>query len=84
MELDAVLIAVVTPLVVAVVQAAKEARMDSRFAPLTALASGTILGLTLTAAGMGNGNLAQGAVAGLVAGASAAGLWSGTKTIARR
>ena len=79
MELDFTVIALATPMTMAVVQAAKSAGLPSRFAPLLSLAVGATAGCLLGAVGMGG--IASGIIAGFVSGASAAGIWSGTKAV---
>lgn len=64
---------VLIPIVLGVVQAAKSAGLPSRYAALVSIALGVLGAYTL--GGFSNLNLVQGIIAGL----SAAGLWSGTK-----
>jgi hypothetical protein len=67
------------PITMALVQVLKQALLPTRWAGLAALGAGAVSGLTLHAAGIGSGSPALAALTGVVAGLSAAGVWSGTK-----
>lgn len=70
------------PLTLGVVQLLKEAGLAARWAGLAALAVGLLAGVALGMAGIGgSGDVRLAALSGMVAGLSAAGVWSGTKAI---
>lgn len=81
--IDATLWALVVPLVVGVVQVCKQAGLPTRWSGLSALAVGVACGVLARLAGAGSGPLGAAALAGAIAGLSAAGVWSGARAVAR-
>ncbi len=79
--LDPVLFALALPLVLGLVQLAKEVGLSSRWAGVAALALGVACGLLLPFASVGDAPPARAALTGLVAGLSAAGAWSTGKAL---
>lgn len=79
--LDPTLFALALPLVLGLVQLAKEVGLPSRWAGVAALALGVACGLLLPLASVGDAPPARAALTGLVAGLSAAGAWSTGKAL---
>ena len=77
--LDLAIFALAMPLTIGVVQLLKEAFLPDRWAGLTAIAVGLLVGVMVRTAGIGDGGYGLAAITGAVAGLSAAGVWSGTK-----
>jgi len=84
--LDLEIFTLALPLTLGVVQLLKEAGLPARWAGLAALVVGLLAGIAVhlagipTASGVGD-DLRLAALSGIVAGLSAAGVWSGTKAI---
>jgi protein-S-isoprenylcysteine O-methyltransferase Ste14 len=74
---------VVVPLIMGLVQAAKQVGLPNRWAAALAVALGLIGGVALqfAAAGQAHPNWVQGVIVGIGLGLSAAGLYSGTNAL---
>ena len=77
--LDATILALVAPLALGLTQLLKGALLPARWAGLAAFGIGLVSGPLLRLAGIGGGSLGAAAVAGAVAGLTAAGAWSGVR-----
>lgn len=75
-----VAMAVLTPIVVAFVEAAKRLLIPGRWAPLVALACGVALAFIFPPDAAWRNELA----AGILSGLAASGLWSGTRAVTNR
>ena len=76
MEISVALVAVLTPVVMGIVQVAKGAGLPSRWGGIAAILIGAILGIS---AGLYAGDVYLSGIAGLVAGLTAAGAYSGVR-----
>lgn len=76
MEINVALVAVLTPVVMGIVQVAKSAGLSSRWGGIAAILIGAILGIS---AGLYAGDVYMSGIAGLVAGLTAAGAYSGVR-----
>lgn len=76
MEISVALVAVLTPVVMGIVQVAKGAGLASRWGGIAAILIGAILGIS---AGLYAGDVYLSGIAGLVAGLTAAGAYSGVR-----
>lgn len=76
MDINVALVAVLTPIVLGIVQVAKGAGMSSRWGGIAAILIGAILGIS---AGLYAGEPYLSGIAGLVAGLTAAGVYSTTR-----
>jgi hypothetical protein len=77
--LDLRVLVLALPLTLGIVELLKGAGLPARWAGIAALLVGSVAGVTVRLAGVGDGTLALAALTGVVAGLSAAGVWSGTK-----
>ena len=77
--LDPLIMTSTAAAVAALVQLSKTTGLPDRFAGLAALAYGLVIAPLFLAAGMGGGSYPAALVAGLFAGLSAAGVYSGTR-----
>lgn len=76
MDINVALVAVLAPIVMGIVQVAKSAGLASRWAGVAAIVIGAILGIS---AGLYAGEPYLSGIAGLVAGLTAAGAYSGVR-----
>lgn len=80
-----VVIGLALPLTLGAVQVVKDAGMPSRYAAGLAVLLGVVFGVLVQAAfnqtSAANGPLGMAALGGMVAGMSAAGVWSGVKAV---
>ena len=67
------------PITLGLVQLAKSAGLPTRWAGLAAVIIGALAGLFANLAGGEQASIANAALTGIVAGLSAAGVWSGTR-----
>lgn len=81
--LDVAILGLAIPATLGLVQVAKSAGLPDRWAGVAAVALGVLLGALIRLAGVGGGSVGLAAIAGLVAGLSAAGVWSGTRAALR-
>jgi hypothetical protein len=79
--IDLEILALALPLTVGLVQILKQALLPGRWAGVASVAVGTLAGLAIRATGIGDGAYSLAALTGLIAGLSAAGVWSGTKAV---
>jgi hypothetical protein len=71
--------AIVVPLILGLVEVAKQLGLPARFAPALALALGVVAGVLYVSPG----DPVEGVLVGLVMGLAAVGLWSGPKNLVR-
>ena len=79
--LDLEILALALPLTVGLVQILKQAMLPARWAGVASVAVGMLCGLVIRASGIGDGTYALATLTGLIAGLSAAGVWSGAKAV---
>jgi hypothetical protein len=84
--LNVEIFALALPLTMGIVQLLKEAGLPARWSGIAAVVVGTLAGLLVQLAGLGDGtsNPHLAALTGTVAGLAAAGVWSGTKAVMAR
>ncbi len=77
--IDLTIYTLALPLTLGLVQVAKDAGLPGRWAGVAAVVIGALAGLFAQVAGAGGAGFASAALSGVVAGLSAAGVWSGAK-----
>lgn len=77
--IDLTIYTLTLPLTLGLVQVAKDAGLASRWAGVAAVVIGALAGIIVDLATGSGTNLATATVSGVVAGLSAAGVWSGAK-----